>query len=43
MRDISNSWKEIYENGYKVETTLDVIDLTKKRKNQKEIKFILLK
>jgi len=43
LREISSSEEEIAQAGYKVESTLDVIDQTKKRNNQKEIKFILLK
>jgi len=45
-RTISSSKDQIEKAGYKVEATLEVIDLTKPKKSRsrnKEIKFILLK
>ena len=47
LREWSNSGDDLLEKWYKVETTLDVIDVIKKKNNDKpymkEIKFILLK
>lgn len=47
LREWSSSEEELLEKWYKVESTLDVIDVVKKKNNDKpymkEIKFIIIK